>query len=205
MHSALSLPLAPRPATEASFPTAPTTVSSQPRGLRPMDSPDAIPLFLGKRVLLSFNPLSGYRSGLQCSTLRLMPSRGCVFRHCSASVASPVAHLIRPLLTSPRYSAPITQRPASILRSTGEISRGKTRIFRCASAGFTKCILSRRWRASRLPCPLAPDAPRLISGFCSSPRSFGFSFLREPASRRRPCRFPSLRLCENLAVGLPPT
>ena len=145
-----------------------------------MDSPDAIPLFLGKRVLLSFNPLSGYRSGLQCSTLRLMPSRGCVFRHCSASVASPVAHLIRPLLTSPRYSAPITQRPASILRSTGEISRGKTRIFRCASAGFTKYILSRRWRASRLPCPLAPDAPRLISGFCSSPRSFGFSFLQTP-------------------------
>jgi len=27
-------------------------------------------------------------------------------------------------------------------------------------------------------CPLAPDAPRLISGFCSSPRSFGFSFLQ---------------------------
>src|SRR3990172_3192636 len=29
-------------------------------------------------------------------------------------------------------------------------------------------------------CPLAPDAPRLISGFCSSPRSFGFSFLQTP-------------------------
>jgi len=27
-------------------------------------------------------------------------------------------------------------------------------------------------------CPLVPDAPRLISGFCSSPRSFGFSFLQ---------------------------
>ena len=29
-------------------------------------------------------------------------------------------------------------------------------------------------------CPLAPDVPRLISGFCSSPRSFGFGFLQTP-------------------------
>src|SRR5512134_3008972 len=29
-------------------------------------------------------------------------------------------------------------------------------------------------------CPLAPGAPRLISGFCSSPRSFGFGFLQIP-------------------------
>ena len=27
-------------------------------------------------------------------------------------------------------------------------------------------------------CPLAPDVPRLISGFCSSPRSLGFGFLQ---------------------------
>ena len=27
-------------------------------------------------------------------------------------------------------------------------------------------------------CPHAPDVPRRISGFCSSPRSFGFSFLQ---------------------------
>src|SRR3990172_2626785 len=29
-------------------------------------------------------------------------------------------------------------------------------------------------------CPLAPDASRLISGFCSSPRSFGLGFLQTP-------------------------
>src|ERR1035437_3111555 len=29
-------------------------------------------------------------------------------------------------------------------------------------------------------CPLAPDASRLISGFCSSPRSFGLDFLQTP-------------------------
>lgn len=29
-------------------------------------------------------------------------------------------------------------------------------------------------------CPLVPDAPRLISGSCSSSRSFGFGFLQTP-------------------------
>jgi hypothetical protein len=29
-------------------------------------------------------------------------------------------------------------------------------------------------------CPLAPDASRLISGFCSSSRSFGLGFLQPP-------------------------
>ena len=29
-------------------------------------------------------------------------------------------------------------------------------------------------------CPLAPDAPRLISGSCSSSRSFGLGFLQTP-------------------------
>ncbi len=29
-------------------------------------------------------------------------------------------------------------------------------------------------------CPLAPDASRLISGFCSSPRDFALDFLRTP-------------------------
>ena len=125
--------------TGASFPTAPTSVSSQPPNLRLMDSPDAVPLFLGKRLLLSFNPLAGHRSGLRSSALRLVHIRGCVFRHCSASLALPASHLLCPLQTPPRYSTPITQRPASILRSTGEASRGKTRYLRCIDAGFTKC------------------------------------------------------------------
>jgi|GEM_PF-4924961 len=34
---------------------------------------DAIPLFLGKRLLLSFNPFSGHRSSLQCLAVQLMP------------------------------------------------------------------------------------------------------------------------------------
>lgn len=59
-----------------------------------------------------------------------------------------------------------------------EISRGKTRYFRCASAGFTKYIPNPQMEDFAVTCPLVPDAPRLISGSCSSPRSFGFSFLQ---------------------------
>ena len=36
-----------------------------------MDSPDAIPWFQDKSLLLSFNPLSGNRSGLRTPALRL--------------------------------------------------------------------------------------------------------------------------------------
>jgi hypothetical protein len=49
------------------------------------------------------------------------------------------AHLLCPRLTSPRYSASVSRCPASMFRSTGEISRGKTRYLRCIDAGFTKC------------------------------------------------------------------
>jgi hypothetical protein len=39
--------------------------------LRPVDSPDALPSFLSQRLLLSFNPLAGNRSGLRAPALRL--------------------------------------------------------------------------------------------------------------------------------------
>ena len=123
-----------------------------------------------------------------------MHIRGCVFRHCSASLALPSSHLLCPLLTSPRYSAPVARRPASILRSTREISRGKTRYLPCIDAGFTKCTHS-QMEGFAVTCPLAPDASRLISGFCSSSRSFGLGAPIDPASRRRPCPSPYLRLC----------
>ena len=170
----------PRRSTGASSPTAPTSVSFQSSGLRPLDSPNAIPLFLGKRLLLSFNPLSGHRSGLQWSALRLVHIRGCVFQHCSASLALPASHLLCPLLTSPRYSATVTSGPASVFRSTGEISQGKTRYLHCIDARFTKCTLLPQMEDFAVTCPLVPNASRLISGFCSSPRSFGLGFLQIP-------------------------
>jgi len=150
---------------------------------------------LDDQVLLSFNPLSGHRSGLQWAALRLLHSRGGVFRPCSASLALPAFHLLRPLLTSPRYSAPVARHPASVFRSTGEISRGKTRYLPCIGAEFIKHTLLPQIEDFAVTCPLVPSAPHLISGFCSSPRSFGLGAQIDPASRRRPCPSPCLRLC----------
>jgi len=99
---------------------------------------DAMPPFLDRVRLLSFNPLAGNRSGLRLKTYGHSISVCSTFRLWSASLAQPTSPLLRPLLTSPRYSALIAQHPASMLRSTGEISRGKTRNCRCIDAGFTK-------------------------------------------------------------------
>ena len=93
-----------------------------------------------------------------------------------------------PLLTSPQYSASVARRPASLFRSTGEISRGKTRYLPCIDAGFmtegnpcgTKCTPLPQMEDFAVTCPLVPDASRLISGFCSSPRDFALVFLRTP-------------------------
>jgi hypothetical protein len=87
-------------------------------------------------------------------------------------------NLLCPLLTSPWYSVPIAQHPASILRSAREISRGKTHNCRRVDAGFTKCTPLADG-GLRGHVPARPECTtRLISGFCSSPRSFGFSFFQ---------------------------
>ena len=194
----------PCASTGASFLTAPTTASSQPPGLRPVDSPDAMPQFLGKRLLLSFNPLPGNRSGLRCAALRRSHSRGCVFRLCSASIASPASHLLCPLQTPPRFSAPIARHPASIARSTEEASRGKTRYLHCIDAGFTKCTPTAADGGLRGHVPARPGCitPRIRFSFIAP--QFRIGLPSDPASRRRPCPSPCLRLCEYLAIGLAP-
>src|SRR5215475_12409658 len=53
-------------------------------------------------------------------------------------------------------------------------------------------------------CPLVPGVPHLLSGSCSSPRTFGLGFLQTPPHGGRPCPSPSLRLREYLARGLAP-
>ena len=107
------------------------------------------------------------------------------------------------LLTSPWYSAPISQRPASNFRSTGEISRGKTRHFHCASAGFTKYIPTADG-GLRGHVPARPGCTTPHIRFLFIAPQLWVQLPPDPASRQRPCRFPSLRLCENLAGGLPP-
>jgi len=58
-----------------------------------------------------------------------------------------------------------------------ETSRGKTQNLPCVDAGFIKHT-PMRMEDFTVMCPLVPDVPHLISGFCSSPRSFGLGFLR---------------------------
>ena len=172
--------------TGASSPTAPTSVSSQPPSLRPMDSPDAIPLFLGKRLLLSFNPLAGNRSGLQ----RLAPPN------------TPSADFCR----SARLGSRLAQLAwvHSLAPTTRQISRGKTRYLPCIDAGFTKCTPTADG-GLRGHVPARPGCITPHIRFLFIAPQFRIGLPSDPASRRRPCLSPCLRLCENLAIGLSPT
>jgi len=107
------------------------------------------------------------------------------------------------LPTSPRYSAPVAQRPAAILRSTGEISRGKTRYLPCIDAGFTKCTPTADG-GLRGHVPARPGCITPHIRFLFIVPQFRIELPSDPASRRRPCPSPCLRLCENLAIGLAP-
>ena len=130
-------------------------------------------------------------------------------------------HLICPLLTSPRYSAPIARHPASQLRSIEKISRGKTRYLRRIDAGFTKCtpttadggLRASRARSPQMHQPCRPRRRHRRRLFTSHAQSAGtvraraqphirFLFIApqfrielpsDPASRRRPCPSPCLR------------
>jgi len=100
----------------------------------------------------------------------------------------------------------------SLAPTTRQISRGKTRYLHCIDAGFmtegnprgTKCTPAAdgglRGHVPARPGCITPHirflfiAPQLRIGLPS-----------DPASRRRPCPSPCLRLCENLAIGLSPT
>ena len=108
---------------------------------------------------------------------RLSSSRSFVFHRSGLRRGR---RLLCPRLTSPRYSAPVARRPASLFRSTGEISRGKTRYLHGIDAGFIKCTLLPQMEDFAVTCPLVPSTPHLISGFCSSPRRFGLGFLQTP-------------------------
>ena len=113
------------------------------------------------------------------------------------------ARLLCPRLTSPRYSAPVARRPASIFRSTGEISRGKTRYLPCIGAGFTKCTPTADG-GLRGHVPARPGCITPHIRFLFIAPQFRIGAPIDPASRRRPCPSPCLRLCEYLAIGLAP-
>ena len=163
-----------------------------------------------------------YRCSLasECFSLSI-PSRGTVqafdmrravqrisvdstFRLRSASLAQPASRLLCPLLTFPRRSAPIARHSAPIFRSTGEISRGKTRNCHCVDAGFTKCTpLANGGLRGHVPARPRCTTPHIRFLFIAP--QLRVQLPSDPASRRRPCRFPNLRLYENLVAGLSPT
>ena len=91
----------------------------------------------------------------------------------------------------------------SLAPTARQISRGKTRYLRCIDAGFTKCIPTAdgglRGHVPARPGCITPH----IRFLCIAPQ-FRIRLPSDPASRRRPCPSPCLRLCENLAIGLSP-
>ena len=103
--------------------------------------------------------------------------------------------------------SPLSQFPShATSQGTWETSQGKTRNFQCINAGFIKHTPLRME-------DFVPDVPHLISGSYSSPCIFGLGFLAQrrrlrrvpdPASRRRPCPSPNLRLRLYPARGLSP-
>ena len=156
-------------------------------------------LTIQRRVHPAVWPQPAFAGGQMRS--RLSSSRSFVFHRLGLRRGR---RLICPLLTSPRYSAPISRRPASILRSTGEISRGKTRYLRCIDAGFTKCTLTADGGLrSHVPARPRCITPHIRFLFIAPQLRIGLP--PDLASRRRPCPSPCLRLCENLAIGLSPT
>jgi hypothetical protein len=137
---------------------------------------DALPSLDTKRPRLSFQPLSGHRSGLRPIRAAARPICCPAFRPWGASRASPAPDLLYPLLTSAGRSARIS--PPSVLSDSQQISQGKTQHVPCVDAGcikYTPC----GWRTSRsharssrvhhtsYPVPVRRPAP--VDGASSRP------------------------------------
>ena len=92
---------------------------------------------------------------------------------------SRLAPLLYPLLTSEWRSERISPSSVRLPPNTIQISHGKTQNFPCVDARFIKPTPT-QMEDFAVTCQLVPDGPHLISGFCSSPRSFGLGFLQTP-------------------------
>ena len=118
------------------------------------------------------------------------------------SGSSPSPTLLCPLLTSPRYSAPVTQRPASLFGSTGEISRGKTRYLLRTDAGFTTCTpVAEGGLRGHVPARPGGITPTIRFLFIALRVRMGLP--PDPASRRRPgpSPWPSARRPPGVGTG----
>ena len=172
--------------TGASSLVSPRSVSSH-KGRYPTD---ALPGFLTQVPFLSFHPLLGKP---------FWPS------------SRPLARPICPLLTSPLRSTLISQRSVppqagshATSQGTEETSRGKTQNLPRVNAGFIKYApLADGGLRGHVPTRPGCITPQIRFLFIAP--QFRIGLPSDPASRRRPCPSPCLRLCENLAIGLAPT
>ena len=143
-----------------------------------------------------------YRSSLAIDDPSpLLPSRGTV-RAFSGS-----RHLLRPLQTSAARSARLSLRPVGVGHSLAptarQISQGKTQNVPRVDAGFIKHA---PWEDGGLRChvPARPERVTPQIRFVYIAPRFRIGLPSDPASRRRPCPSPSLRLLLYLASGLSP-
>ena len=100
--------------------------------------------------------------------------------------------------------SPFSQFPShATSRGTGEISRGKTQNLPCVDAGFIKHThIAEGGLHSHVPARPGYTTPRIRFLFIAP--QFWIGLPPDPASRRRPCPSPCLRLREYLARGLTP-
>jgi hypothetical protein len=103
--------------------------------------------------------------------------------HCSG-LRSGATDLLCPLLTPVRRSGSVSRSSASFTRTrvpkAPDRPPGVRHVTVAARAPDLQNASQPQMEGFAVTCPLAPDASRLISGFCSSPRSFGFGFLQTP-------------------------
>ena len=130
-----------------------------------------------------------------------IPSQGTV------RAFSSLRHLVRPLLTSADRSARLAPRSVGVgiltIANNRQISRGKTHYRPCIGAGFTKCTpTADGGLRGHVPARPGCITPHIRFLFIVPQVRIGLP--SDPASRRRPCPSPCLRLCENLAIGLAP-
>jgi hypothetical protein len=103
--------------------------------------------------------------------------------HCSG-LRSGATDLLCPLLTPVRRSGSVSRSSASFTRTrvpkAPDRPPGVRHVTVAARAPDLQNASQPQREGFAVTCPLAPDASRLLSDFCSSPRSFGFGHRKTP-------------------------
>jgi hypothetical protein len=114
-------------------------------------------------------------------TPRRMPSHRSTSGHDSSLPFRPSARSCVPTMPSADFCGAVREDSSTLspCQDTPQISRGQLSYRRCIDAGFIKP--SQLWMEDfAVACQLVPTVPHLISGSCSSPRTFAPRFLQTP-------------------------